>query len=150
MNFCIHSSLCFILICNYSTLYAFYEAVGKRNSLVRRAKRAAVKITESLSSKPSNNQTSSPSSEDTTSIKGENQSDSNTSGGSSSSGSSSASTILDNLELGASSPVLIGETINLYHDLYENTQEIKVMSMIGLTLCCSFFLIFPCCCRCDL
>ncbi|CAH8628145.1 unnamed protein product [Schistosoma bovis] len=103
-------------------------AVGKRNSLVRRAKRAAVKITESLSSKPSNNQTSSPSSEDTTSIKGENQSDSNTSGGSSSSGSSSASTILDNLELGASSPVLIGETINLYHDLYENTQEIKALS----------------------
>ncbi|CAH8637189.1 Lon protease mitochondrial [Schistosoma haematobium] len=104
--------------------------VGKRNSLVRRAKRAAVKITESLSSKPSNNQTSSssPSSEDTTSIKGENQSDSNTSGGSSSSGSSSASIILDNVELGASSPVLIGETINLYHDLYENTQEIKALS----------------------
>ncbi|RTG82196.1 ATP-dependent Lon protease [Schistosoma bovis] len=106
-----------------------YVPVGKRNSLVRRAKRAAVKITESLSSKPSNNQTSSsPSSEDTTSIKGENQSDSNTSGGSSSSGSSSASTILDNVELGASSPVLIGETINLYHDLYENTQEIKRFS----------------------
>ncbi|CAH8608585.1 unnamed protein product [Schistosoma intercalatum] len=105
-------------------------AVGKRNSLVRRAKRAAVKITESLSSKPSNNQTSSssPSSEDTTSIKGENQSDSNTSGGFSSSGSSRASTILDNVELGASSPVLIGETINLYHDLYENTQEIKALS----------------------
>ncbi|VDP22272.1 unnamed protein product [Schistosoma margrebowiei] len=106
--------------------------VGKRNSLVRRVKRAAVKLTESLNSKPSNNQTSSsppPSSEDTTSIKGENQSDSNTSGSSSSS-SSSASTLLDNVDLGASSPVLIGETINLYHDLYENTQEIKVIENV--------------------
>ncbi|CAH8642572.1 unnamed protein product [Schistosoma rodhaini] len=103
--------------------------VGKRNSLVRRAKRAAVKFTESLNSKPSSDKTSSsPSSENTTSMKGENQSDNNTSGISSSSNSSNATTISDNFDLGSSSPVLIGETINLYHDQYENTQEIKALS----------------------
>ncbi|TNN16429.1 Lon protease isoform 2 [Schistosoma japonicum] len=100
--------------------------IGKRNSLVRRAKRAAAKFTESLNSTSSSSnvdQTSS-SSETMSSVKSENHLDNNSSGSS----KPNTTTATPNNTIGTSSPVLIGETINLYHDPYENTQEIKALS----------------------
>ncbi|CAH8554341.1 unnamed protein product [Schistosoma turkestanicum] len=109
--------------------------IGKRNSLVRRAKRAAAKITESLNSKTSSNdQTPSPSAssiaENATFVKDEDQVDNIISGSTSSTSPKPSTTTTNsaNIDTGISSPVLLGETINLYHDLYENTQEIKALT----------------------
>ncbi|CAH8602284.1 unnamed protein product [Heterobilharzia americana] len=82
--------------------------VGKRNSLLRRAKRTTTKSTETLNSTETNYV------KDDKFVSNQQNLD--------------VDTTSPNNEGSTASPVLIGETINLYHDPYESTQEIKALS----------------------
>nr|CAH8867556.1 unnamed protein product [Trichobilharzia regenti] len=108
--------------------------VGKRNSLVRRAKRAAAKFTESLNS-VSSSSSSSSSSTTATPSSNDQQPDSKSTSVKDDKSVTGQKDFLSDLPLtdteassSPASPVLIGETINLYHEPYENTQEIKALS----------------------